>query len=1072
MPIYGDQQAQLTMNRAAYGDVPAAMISGANTTYGGAAMGMNNMMSDVGQFVMPAMYTPPARMHIGSQGMVQQHTGLMRGLFGMVGMGPQTPSGTTHMEFGMNNAADVGERVGSGAAAVAGLGAGLAVGATAGRMIGTGAGAAIGSLLGPAGTVVGAAVGGFVGGAAAMMVTEMGISGGVNQRREIQNFLASSSSRFVGAGSDMASPRSGSGMSRGARSDIAEFIRGEDVADPMFDTGELTNILKQGTQLGMFTGTQDMDDFKSKFKDIVKNVKSVTRVLHQTLEEGMKTLKDLKTIGVGPEQAGAAVQQADALGKVAGRTGAEMIAAGMQGAELFRGTGVDMSIGFQSNQMNLASIRASRDAGALAQEAIAQAGGEEALAQRMTASGMAFSQSMSGRGQNAQFFTGGGFNQQSFMGNMMSGGGNFVQNAQTSAANLSSPAALIAFQANQEKFLSDMGKTMGGRGLQFNQLASAASQAEFLASSTGASTEDAFRLTLKQQGKSVSEIDAHIAEMKSAGSGFGANQAGAGASRDKLIIEQARENFVFNRIGASVGDFAKSVTDYVSAPLNRMIDAAGEGATSIYEEQVLGVQRANVRGIELGGTSAADLKRFKARRKGPVDLDVGGLMATTAGEDLANALESGALKGFGVSLDYKNPNVIGGQRPGVNDVILNDIGGSGRVETITQGEMAVLAKARQRFNVTTRQAEKMLTAGDLDDVTGGIGDALLGGKLSSVESTDDLVKAAFGKGVKEVSRDEIAKLRTQVKGTRFEKMLDETSKGLGIAGNAQEAAGVADLQSLQSDFKNNKETLAESLGFGGFLRGGSLEFASGVAEKISRAMAEDDPGKKAELLKEAGKAQLASGTPSQEVEKMLSGAQNGGKGVMDAAAELRSTVAGIGQTQVSRGSKVMSDIIKFRMEKSDLEVSEIKRVERIAGSIEEGGLLTLGEDDRDFLKKTGLATDVMGRMDKVAELDAAAKAGKVSKVEKILKEDMGLKGTKLKDALDRATSGDVQGVIKDLNTEFSSQLAGERVASAAGGGDVGGDGQGTAQQVFIQQSSVNTQVLAVLQGLAARLGVQ
>lgn len=1068
MPVmYGDQQSQLTMNRAAFGDVPAAMITGAQTTFGGAAQGFNNMMGDIGQFVMPAMYTPPARIHIGSQGMVQQHTGLMRGLFGMVGLGPQTPSGITHAEFGMANAADVGERVASGGAAVAGLAAGVGVGATVGRFAGMGVGAALGSLVGMPG--IGATVGGFVGGAAGMMMTEAGIAGGVNQRREIQNFLSSSSFRFVGAGSSMSDPRTGTGMSRSSRAEVSDFIRKEDIADPMFDTGELTNVLKQGTQLGLFTGTSDMDDFKSKFKDIVKNVKSVTRVLHQTLEEGMKTIKDLKTIGVDPSQAAAIVQQADSLGKVAGRTGAEMLSVGMQGAELFRGTGVDMGIGFQSNQMNLASIRASRDAGALSQEAIAQAGGEEALSQRMTASGMAFSQSAVGRGTGAQFFTGGAFNQQSFMNNMMSGGGNFVSGVQNAAANLSSPSALIAYQANQEKFLSDMGNTLGGRGLAFNQLASAASQAEFLARNTGASKEDAFRLTLKQQGKSHSEIEAHIAEMSSSSEGFGRSQAGASASRDKLLIEEARESALFTRLGARAGDLAKGAYDIVASPLSKMIDSAGEGFTSFYESQYLGVQRADIRGIDTQGLSDKDLARFRARKRSAADLDVGGTIGKdTSGEALAGVLEGDNV--FGAATKNRNPNVLFGRSPGPDEVILNDIGGSGRSQTITRRQLNHLAGQTQ-FLVSNEQAAAMQKDGKLEDVRSGLGASLMSGDLGKVTDMDELVKAAYGANVtaEDLTKEQVAKLRVQVKGTRFEGMIDKTADIVAKARIAKNDLGVADLISTQEMAEGDISSLTEALGGG---------VSSAATQDIAKAMGITNKGKREAALDKIGMAIMRETGDEGKARSVIEKAKSGDGAVVTASDNTRSSMAGVAEVQRQRGTDLMASILDHRINNdpraADLTLAETKRAQKIVKQIEKGGMGAIEDSDREFIKKTGLAEDLFRSTDLIKEAQGivsgeGTREEKSKKLSDFMRKriDPKLKGDALTSKVAQALD-DSSGFARDLMTEHLDKAAGKTAATGGGGG--GADG--TAQQVFIQQSSINTQILSVLQGLAQRVGVK
>jgi outer membrane lipoprotein SlyB len=214
-PTYGDQQAMMTMNRAAYGDQPAAMMANVGSFYGSAASGLSNMASDVGSLVRPIGYTPPARIYPSYGGMYAQETGFFSGLAGQVGFDRSVPRGTSAYAYHTQQAADIGERVGMGAAstttALGGIAAGAAlsgVGTVAGQFVGGAVGAAVGSVLGPLGTMSGAAVGrvagGFIGGLASYGVGMTGagmVNEAIGQRREIQSFLSESSFRFASAGS-------------------------------------------------------------------------------------------------------------------------------------------------------------------------------------------------------------------------------------------------------------------------------------------------------------------------------------------------------------------------------------------------------------------------------------------------------------------------------------------------------------------------------------------------------------------------------------------------------------------------------------------------------------------------------------------------------------------------------------------------------------------------------------------------------------------------------------------------------------------------------------------------------
>lgn len=1063
---YGDQQAFMTMNRAAYGDYQAAMLSGAGSVYGGASLGMQNMFSDIGQHVMPAMYHAPARVYVGSYGQYQQHTSLMSGLMGTVGLHPDVPRGTTALEYGYNMAADAGERVGAGAAAVAGVAAGLGVGATVGRFGGMAVGAAVGSIFGPAGTAVGATVGGFVGGAAGYMATEGAIGSAITQRHGIQNFLEASSFRFTGAGSSSVDGRLGRGMSRETRTGVAEFVRGMDVSDPMMDTGDLTQILQQSSQMGLFTGTSEMDDFKRRFKDITESVKTITKVLHTTLEEGMKTIKDLRGIGMDPSQMGAMAMKADGLGMVAGRTGMEMVSAGLQGAELFRGTGVSMGIGFQSNMMNLAAVRASRDAGTLSQEAVAQAGGEEALAQRMTATSLAFGQSAFGRGTNAAFFNGGaagpGFNQGAFMQAMMSGGGDFIQNGMSAANNLGNPAGLIKYQANQEKFLSEMGKTFGGQGLQIAQLGAAVSHAQYMANSTGADSRDALILTLKQQGLSMPEIEARLAQMDGRDSVFSASQAGAGTARDKMIIEQAQENMVLNRVGAKVGDVVKRGVDVVARPLNQLIESTGESFIRFNEEQVLGVQRADVRGIDTRFTTAGDRQRAEAARAGRVvDLDRGGWLSTTGGEKIAGMIGSGSFDFLGITGD--------------------SISGEGRAVRLNQGQsisrenLETIQRAARNFTVSSSQAEEMQKRGELAGVAGGIGESLLAGKLAGVTNIEGLAQAVYGKSARALSQAEVAKLMVESQGIApLEKVLDTTRRAFLEGKSAVDTAGVADLRVLSEQFKSQRGELAQALGVGG------MDFAGGVAERVAASLVEGVSSEERDrLLAEAAEMQARSGKSGlKDVQSMVAAARSG-RGAK-VAESLRTTSAGIAMSQRGRSSQLVAEIIETQLAEKSASMSsaELGRATGLADELRSTGFIK--DEDRKFLQDNGLAQGYFARRDDIdklsAELGEISGGGKTvdkEKVKRALEQRGGLRGRELQSAIEKVARGDASGVIKDIETEFESSFAGKTAVGAAGGQPQSVEGgQATAQQVFAQQANINGQILAVMQGLARKLNVQ
>jgi hypothetical protein len=1129
-PVYGNEQALYTMNRAAYGDSPAAMMSaGAGGFYGGAAQGLSNMASDVGRYVMPVTYTPPSRVYVGYYGGVVQETGLVRGLASQVGLGPSVPRGTTAYEYHIAASQDVGERVGAGAAAAisvsGGLAAGMAAspfGAMAGRFVGGAIGGALGSVFGPLGTAAGAVVGSGIGalaggiaGYAAGTVGANAVTSAIGQRREIEGFLETSGFRFATTGSDLsAGSRLGGGIAPGRRTEIAEFLRSRDVADINMNTEDLTKILQTSTQQGLFAGTRDVEDFKTKFKDIVESVKTVTKVLHTTLEDGVKTIKDLKGIGIDPSQVKSVIMQADVTGKVAGRTAAEMIGIGLQGAEMFRGTGVSMEIGMQANMMNLSAIRAARDAGTLAQEVVAQAGGEEALAQRMTARGLQYAQTDFGRGLNAAFLgAGGGFNQAQFMSTMMTGGGNFVGLAQQAAANLSSPASIIQYEAHQEKFLSQMGKTFGGQGLQMAQMGGLMSMAEYYAKATGSSTEDAYKFYGKRiLGLDETTIQTQLAQMRGGGAAYEAEQRGAQAVHIKSLAEESQQRFIVNRWTAEIGDWAKQKIDIAARPLNRMVTNIGEGFVRFKEEELFGMRRVSTAGISGESFTGFDLGVQKDKIKaeldaGKINIDIGGVLTTSAGEQLKESIkQSGGTFGYDIGKMGAGGNLILERGTGVGTrIAAAAIGGVGLESLITRGETSIryedllsMQKESRKFRITAAQASEMEKAGRLAEVQGGLGQALVKGAAAidlkdTGKAMEQLSQMAFGKKAKDLSEEEVAKLTLDVQGTVYEELMNTTRRNASVVDNAVYAAKVGKLDVAVKKYFEAEDHMLKQVG----LKASDIpkEVATAMATTMISgselaAMKDGDP-RKAEakrkhdlLLKDTLVKASKTGLEESKINQVVSALTSPSSQAVSDAKDFAAISMSIDDVRKGLGTGILAEAIRTDLgtKWEGLSSEKIKEIEAIAGRVELGGIRALEKADVERLREAGVSPGIQSRWEAYKDLTSVLDKAKGPK-------GIGEHETEIGKALKKAgvESKDLVQTIKDLKTggvtpnelvdKLESRFAkatatDEQVITAGGAGLLKDDQQKNAYQVMVQQTNINATTLAVMQGLAARLGVK
>lgn len=1080
MPMYGNEQANLTGMRTSYGDIPAYMMSGAGTAVGGAYGGIRNMFSDIGGMVRPVTYTPPARVNTGYYGQSVQQTGFLRSMTGTMGFN-DTPRGSYSYDYGTRNASDFGERVAGGGMAAATTGAGLAVGATVGSMAMGAVGGFLGSALGPVGAAAGAFMGSTFGGYALGLAGADFVNDSVAQRRQLNSYLESTSFRYVGAGSPMADKRTGSGMGIGSRQKAVEMVRGMDISDPTMATEDLTRIMEQGSQMGMFAGANSMENFKKKFKDLVDGVKSVTKVFQTSLEEGMKILKDFKGIGVDAARVPELSLMSDSIGRTTGRTAQEVMGLGMQGAEIFRGTGVQMSIGYQANIMNLASVRASRDAQMLSQEAISQAGGEEALAARMTASGLQFAQSSLGRGFGATFFGPQGFNQSAFRDATMGGKYDYNAMALQATKNIGSPEALIAYQANQEKFLSQAGAQFGGMGLQMMQNTEAMSRANYMVQS-GATKNmaDALRFSFQEMGMSAPEIETRVASMKNAQGEFSAKQAGAEATRVRTLSDEAQSNFLFFRAKDRVADAVKGVADQVIAPMSNAIDSFQEKTMDFYQRQTEGIVRADVRGVDYTGfTGTRDLDPAGARRKRrAVDIDVGGaFLSKSAGERLADAIEDGDLKSFGVKSQVLKADV----EASPDQLILNR-GFMGLKTVVQRADLDKAIDESRNALMTVSEAQKMKEEGQLKGTGSVLATALRNRSVTSYSTADQIAKATYGKDFAKLTRQEYAGLLLESQSfPQMKEVFDSARKGAISLQTVDSAIAVQEHTQSLEEVENARVSANKKLDF-------ELSPETFNLVALAKAKQSTDPKEAERLLDQAMKVQSeesqrqgmfnnqTTGQISRALSKFM-GLQtfNSEAGVVQRAA------GAIAKVQSKRGAEALAGSLEVDLKTTQLAEPEQQRARLAITKLQSGkpdDLLNMPEADVKVLLETttGRAViqqrDVLKRMSDLQDSQAMTAAATPEKKRELFKDSMkgmaGVSEEQIGKLADTFVNRGANAAAEQAFTSFTSSIAGGVVTAAPAGG-LRETEKGTGEEQLQLQTNINLQILSALQALSAQL---
>lgn len=1094
---YGDQSSYQTQLRATYGDNPLFAMGGFGG--GGGGYGPQGGIAGIGSQIAPMRYTAPAFVVTGYSGRFAQQTGITADVKNLVGLGPNI-RGSRDYDITRNAAGDLGERVGLGVG-----GAGLSL------------------LEGAVGSVASDALG-FIPGIGAYLLagkfTDQ-VRQAVSERREVEGYLANNSDRFfsTSARGDEVDPRRGTGMSTKARQDVAEYMRGLDVADPMMTMQDLTRVLKSSTEAGLFTGTASVDDFKKKFKDIVENVKVVATTLHQTLEEGVKTMQDLRSLGIDPSQARGVVLNAESLGRAAGRSAGEMMNLGMQGGELFRGTGVSMQIGFQSNMMNAASIRAMRDAGLISQETIAQAGGEDALSQRLTATSLGFSQSSFGRGVAGAYFGGAGadasgFNQGSFE-KMMHGGMNVDQMYGAVAQGFGTPGSIVKYEAHQTEIASEVGKAYGGQGQQLAMLVAAMPHAKMLADTTGASVEDSLKnVLMKEMNVPEEAANTLIASIKGSQQIFESKQRSIQQTMNDQLIQVANQNAVTSRSFSQLGDYYKATfIDPLVRPFDKFVNNTMETAYTFNEEHLNGIRRADTTGLGneayAGRATPADVAKAASgsarfKRTGDdgrskledVNIDYG--LFQSVGGDILSALRNKSPNSiYNLDVVSRAPNE---GSDNVHNVVLGR-DHDGYVKATTSESLEKAARIAAVTQMTELEAKAMEKNGVLEnilpEVKQKIADHYNNGRATPYADLNAITKDIFGKDLSELTKGsaEYASLILAVdKMPIYKQMLDDNRKegdayvmGVGAVNVESERSAIDRANEAKGKISDYflKPTDMQKAGITAYepLSTGIVTQLSEIARLGPKELAKTKEQKDAigSVEKAFRLAMVDAGMPemtSEFLQKARAG-RFSTRGLAPALMQFDEAEVEIQARQQAYGNRYLMGALRSQIYGTDAHkwsIPDAKQVEDIVAKVTEGGaeeVMKLGDlssSAKETLRRTGVGANLLSEQEHMAVLkgklkdhmtrdQVTAQLGGVGDPERI---------KRLTDAYMQG-GGSTNALLNTYHAEIVQQDAATSHLIAPGASGQVNSALGSPEEAAAVQTSVNQAVLSVMQSLADQL---
>ena len=259
------------------------------------------------------------------------------------------------------------------------------VGGFTGGAIGTFFGGPLGGI---AGGFIGNAVGGFADDAAQATILRDFTYG-----QKMKEFAYNSSWRFLGG-------RFTRNEAQQIGTNLAPIAREDALLGYQVTSGDASKLISEFTAIGGFDTVRSADEYQTRAKSMIENTRKIMQVLRTTQDDALRVIKEFTDLKPGSD-IGALTMQTAVSAYMSGLNGSEMIQFAKQSAEMVRGTGISMYSAFMGGMGTLERVHEGRASGAISNEAILQAGGEQNYAANLERVGYTWGQSMQGYTQVA-----------------------------------------------------------------------------------------------------------------------------------------------------------------------------------------------------------------------------------------------------------------------------------------------------------------------------------------------------------------------------------------------------------------------------------------------------------------------------------------------------------------------------------------------------------------------------------------------------------------------------------------------------------------------------------------------
>lgn len=363
----------------------------------------------------------------------------------------------------------------------------------------------------------------------------------------------------------------------GQREDLARGLTQDIAQDVRFGIEELGGMLAMGSAAGAFTGTQSVEEFRTKFRSMLEQVKSITRVFQQTTEEAMQTLGEFNRMGVtSPGVMNARLADIMSVSRGTGMATGDVFATGMAGAQMMAGMGGNPASGFDTMMRNMMRAGTAGAALAIDPNVMQQLGGVQGVAGEMTRFGFQVANTQMMRpllaGLTNDSMTG---IDQDRLRQFVQGQISFEDIQQQAFNKMADPAMQVRFSANED-LLRQQFANSGMAGPAFAQMANA--RARFM----GADPQDVMNMMMGNMGLDPAQRSAIGPMIQNAGAFDFIGSRRREMAEQELRLERQREEQRFtSRVGAAFEEFRVGVGNFIGDPIRATGQAIGGAAQHV-----------------------------------------------------------------------------------------------------------------------------------------------------------------------------------------------------------------------------------------------------------------------------------------------------------------------------------------------------------------------------------------------------------------------------------------------------------------------------------------------------------